>query len=69
MTTTIHGFVTRVTRQIKGTIEIEFFDFEKNEIATFSSNPNTKEGLPEPIAFAPADSLAHNVWVKIEAEN
>jgi hypothetical protein len=59
------GFVTHVTQRVNGLTEIEFFDFERNVIVTLS---NSRGGLPDKIASALADSLARNLWVKIEYE-
>ena len=62
----ILGFVSHVTRYVDGRIEIEFFDFEKNQVITFS---NEKDGIPFDLLLALADSLSRNIWVKIEYEN
>lgn len=66
MSRSVHGFVTHVSGYMDGNVEIEFFDFEKSKIVTFS---NVKEGLPKDIVDALADSLARNIWVKIDYEN
>lgn len=62
MTQSVLGFVFHVTRHLDGNIEIDFFDFEKEEKLTYS----TKDGLPREIASALADSLGRNIWTKID---
>jgi hypothetical protein len=66
------GFVTHVTRHVSERIEIEFFDFEKEKIITFSSfgeNATSENTLTHALALALADSLSKNIWAKIDYEN
>lgn len=55
-----------MTKYTDGKIEIEFFDIDKNAIMTFG---NARDGLPQDLAVSLADSLARNIWVKIDYEN
>ena len=65
MTESIHGFVFHVTRFVNGHIELDFFDIDKNEKVTYS----TERELPVDIARALSDSLGRNIWTKIDLDN
>ena len=65
MTESIHGFVFHVTRFVNGRIELDFFDIDKNEKVTYS----TEREIPLDIGRALADSLGRNIWTKIDLDN
>jgi hypothetical protein len=63
MEKSVHGFVYHVTKHASGSIEIGFYDKDYDSADTYS----TEDGkLTMDLAQTLAESLAHNIWAKIE---
>lgn len=60
----VHGFVFHVTKYENGSMEIGFYDKDK-DAAVYYSTGTSKGKLPKEIARALFETVGRNLWVKI----